>query len=57
MGFRITPAYAGKTSSLVVIGNLAMDHPRIRGKDSSVESRKVKLTGITPAYAGKTRLE
>ncbi len=31
---RITPAYAGKTSSYILLPSANKDHPRVCGKDS-----------------------
>ena len=51
---RITPAYAGKRAIYTKTKEHAMDHPRLCGEKRSEGSDEVTLTGITPAYAGKS---
>ena len=45
---RITPAYAGKTKSLLSIVIKLQDHPRIRGKDSLSASLFTSCSGSPP---------
>ena len=73
---RITPAYAGKSPSLLPLLSSVQDHPRLRGEKLSLKvnvtpvlgsppltrgkdcRKKIwrKCWGITPAYAGKSRI-
>ena len=70
----ITPAYAGKSTCLILFDTLLKDHPRVCGekvlkdikKAAAVgspprmrgkarpPSHRLRLHGITPAYAGKS---
>ena len=45
---RITPAYAGKTSTNTVSSCWNQDHPRIRGKDSRRNLNASRMTGSPP---------
>ena len=50
----ITPACAGKTHNRARGSHDLEDHPRLRGKDSSMIAKSGVSAGITPACAGKT---
>ena len=70
----ITPAYAGKSKIIDVIGNINEDHPRLCGEKTDKGDKRIvnegspppmrgkgvnfvcnrNVTGITPAYAGKS---
>ena len=52
--YRITPAYAGNTSSLYNSFVFYQDHPRIRGEHLEKGNIYKMETRITPAYAGNT---
>ncbi len=52
---RITPAYAGKSSSLRRLGCPWWDHPRLCGEKPFRTAGVPLRRGITPAYAGKSR--
>ena len=76
LGFRITPAYAGKRVHTDLSACSVRDHPRLCGEklDSAVENPQQpgspppmrgkvlrgsmirRMSGITPAYAGKRQL-
>ena len=46
--YGITPAYAGKTISFVILSLMAWDHPRVCGKDILLSGPRVKLKGSPP---------
>ena len=50
---RITPAYAGKTHSLISDESALQDHPRIRGENTSEVDRGVMDIGSPPHTRGK----
>ena len=52
--FRITPAYAGKSSCTPFLVMIQEDHPRLCGEKSLLAVSSAKVMGITPAYAGKS---
>ena len=52
--YRITPAYAGKSSELKESASIRRDHPRICGEKCVRYLCEMLLRGITPAYAGKS---
>ena len=49
----ITPAYAGKSSSVSSIPACFKDHPRIRGEKAHTVSERLKLYGSPPHTRGK----
>ena len=52
---RITPAYAGKSSTQVFYTVRVGDHPRVCG-EKNADATFIGSNGwITPAYAGKSR--
>ena len=53
---RITPAYAGKSSSAAPRWTLARDHPRVCGEKEGANKTHIAEYWITPAYAGKSFL-
>ena len=52
---RITPAYAGKSSTAPMIPTGGWDHPRVCGEKQILTYARMGNAGITPAYAGKSR--
>ena len=55
LGFRITPAYAGKSKCRDDVRTLRKDHPRLCGEKHQGLCPRSRSYGITPAYAGKSR--
>ena len=51
---RITPAYAGKSSTAPMIPTGGWDHPRVCGEKQILTYARMGNAGITPAYAGKS---
>ena len=51
--YRITPAYAGKTSDLCVAPQNGQDHPRVCGENASADNRIVLSKGSPPRMRGK----
>ena len=51
--YRITPAYAGKSSSDIGEIGESGDHPRLCGEKLYGEMVQIWDNRITPAYAGK----
>ena len=51
--FRITPAYAGKSTRTATASVLRRDHPRLCGEKHRTFLPLCRRVGITPAYAGK----
>ena len=54
LGFRITPAYAGKSKCRDDVRTLRKDHPRLCGEKHQGLCPRSRSYGITPAYAGKS---
>ena len=54
--YRITPAYAGKSSVYLPCSRGCTDHPRLCGEKYVDERSSRTDTGITPAYAGKSSI-
>ena len=52
-GFRITPAYAGKSRTLYVEAKNYEDHPRLCGEKQTGDSDAVKIMGSPPPMRGK----
>ena len=52
--WRITPAYAGRTSFSWPAWWSVWDHPRVCGENSGCRRRSAASARITPAYAGRT---
>ena len=52
----ITPAYAGKSSHVLMLLHFLLDHPRLCGEKFRRFHANSLLTRITPAYAGKSIL-
>ena len=52
-GFRITPAYAGKSVHTLPLPIQLWDHPRLCGEKQDIQYLQYLSQGITPAYAGK----
>ena len=50
---RITPAYAGKSSTEKRKAAFGKDHPRLCGEKGTFGVDTSTTAGITPAYAGK----
>ena len=46
--YRITPAYAGTTSSMCPYYGTARDHPRLRGNDIPLRYLSIRLRGSPP---------
>ena len=54
LGLGITPAYAGKSSDLVLLSHeITGSPPHMRGKVAGLLATDI-VDGITPAYAGKS---
>ena len=51
--FRITPAYAGKSGSLLFSVSVSGDHPRLCGEKASCSSQKQQTIGSPPPMRGK----
>ena len=51
--YRITPAYAGKSSELKESASIRRDHPRICGEKYLEYGRRYKSTGSPPHMRGK----
>ena len=51
---RITPAYAGSAKGSLMNFSGAQDHPRVCGEELASSVLSIVISGITPAYAGKT---
>ena len=51
---RITPAYAGKSTTCYKHRHCDRDHPRLCGEKHSVTLYRDHVVRITPAYAGKS---
>ena len=54
---RITPAYAGKSTTWYRPDITAKDHPRLCGEKPLIPFHTPEKYGITPAYAGKRQQE
>ena len=54
LGYRITPARAGKSHQYENYDNIKVDHPRACGEESRRNSRHRARMWITPARAGKS---
>ena len=52
--YRITPAYAGKSTVIPKIEDGIEDHPRLCGEKFPNSAKKFTDSRITPAYAGKS---
>ena len=50
----ITPAYAGKRKSRIILCKKVWDHPRLCGEKKQRTGRCAGSIRITPAYAGKS---
>ena len=51
--FRITPAYAGKSGSLLFSVSVSGDHPRLCGEKDAVQSGDPARLGSPPPMRGK----
>ena len=52
-GQRITPAYAGKSAVVHVVGRVSEDHPRVCGEKLTVQIRVFQNLGSPPRMRGK----
>ena len=53
--FRITPAYAGKSGSLLFSVSVSGDHPRLCGEKDAVQSGDPARLGSPPPMRGKAK--
>ena len=55
-GFRITPAYAGKSARRSFNAACARDHPRVCGEKREYERRNLSVLGSPPRMRGKVMM-
>ena len=57
LGYRITPAHAGKTDTYFTRSSVIKDHPRACGENVSTNSDKAANIGSPPRMRGKRAIQ